>query len=990
MTEFAGELSGKVALVTGGAGGVGSAVVELLARRGAVVFLNCFHSFSQGRATAARLTGEGLDVRVARGSVSKTEHVKRIVEGIQQSSGRLDILVNNAALGIFGTATSLTDDDFDRTFDVNVKSPLRCVRAVQELMADGGGGAIVNLSSIGSNRVLEDYLAIGLSKSALETMTRYLAVELAPAGIRVNTASGGLLDTPGGRMFPGYAEMATVMQAQTPMGRLGAAREIAEVVGFLVSDRSSWITGQCIVADGGISLPVGRLPSPPAYQEETVPARVEEAAQEGAVEDPVVVVGMGLAVAGASSPQEYWQILNEGPLLFTEAGPDRWQTTAFTPGRREVADKGYQPVSGLIADFAPHPGLAAEDPAGLDFNTLWLRHSLYQALEQTSCLPDDRFTFCVGLTADGSQHLSENQVITSVRQALHGDAGRHLTDVDKEAAEQALRARFPRGAGSAARSLPHTIAADAIRGILPEGTPAHVVDTACSSSLYALDRGVRELRAGRADVAVCGGSHAQRVANMVMFAKLGGLSPTGEIRALDESADGVLFADGAGLVILKRLSRALADEDKILGVISGIGLSADGKGKAINAPATRGQVSAARRALAKSGVPASDIDIVIAHATGTPAGDSAELLGIAEVYAREHPITVVSNKTVIGHTGWAAGVASLIHLLLCLDHDQIPAQHRFTRLPAHVAEQAPLITVPRTVTDWLPAPDPRRPGTPQRARHGAVAGFGFGGTNASVIVSEYAPGLALPTAGGPEMSAEPLVIVGWSAKEPDGATFGDVYPMPAFQQVSLPPPLVRAIDRGQLLAIECMQRLPEEVRRFCQEHRETTGVLVGALGQTHAMSAGLLRAHLDDVTDALTALPAAGMPEFLAGFRRSVDSLLPMLGQDSSPGSMPNVIASRISNYFDLRGFNLLVDGGEAAMLRAFQTAACYLNAGDLDLALVAGMSANVQPAWVSSVMPELSACSSGEVAEGAYLFAVTRESIADQAGLTVLANLEC
>ncbi|SDP33553.1 SDR family oxidoreductase [Lentzea jiangxiensis] len=960
------ELDGRIALVTGGAGGVGSAVVELLARRGAVVYLNCFHSYPQGKEIAARLTAEGLDVRLARGSVTKPEHVESIMATIGREHGKLDILVNNAALGLFAPGLDLAEEDLDRVLAVNFLAPLRCVRTARSLLLASGSASVVNISSTGARMVLPDYLAIGVTKAALEAMTRYLAVELGPAGVRVNTASGGLLDTPGGRMFPGHESFARSIVDRTPLGhRIGEPDEFAELVAFLASPRSRWITGQTIDADGGVRLMCGSVSEPePALLPEPAPVLepVPVPLPEPEIGDPIVVVGMGLAVPGASSPDEFWQVLNDGPELFTEAPPERWVTAAFTPGRGDVPDKGSQPACGLITGFQPHPELAAEglaDNPATDFGLLWLRHSLHQALEQTTTRATDRFAFCVGLTADGSQHHSEAQVLAALSDALDGPLGQHLSAEDKAAIRARTRTRFRRGTGETADSLPPAIAAGAIRGILPEDSAVHVVDTACSSSLYALDRGVRELRAGRCEVAVCGGAAAMQVTYMVAFAKMGGLSPTGQVRSLDEDADGVLFADGAALVVLKKLSRAQADGDTVLGVLRGVGLSADGKGKAINAPASRGQVLAARRALAKAGTEPGEVDVVIAHATATPAGDSAELLGIAEVYPADRPLTVVSNKSVIGHTGWPAGVVSLIHLLLCLRHHEIPPQHRFTRLPAHLVEHAPMVRVPRQPVDWLPT---------GRARTGAVSAFGFGGTNATAVVSEYLPDQWQVQAREP-VPRQRLAVVGWAAREPaDGAAgFGPVYPIPDLPGVPLPKPVLRRIDRAQVLAIECWRLLPEPVRALCRTHRDTTGVLFGQLGQTGAMQGAQLRVHFDDLRDTVRD------EVFLAGLRAELDRTWPEINADTQPGVMPNVIASRVANLADLHGLNLVVDGGEASLLQAFESAGCYLDGGELTLALVGGVSANPYRAG----------------AEGAYLFAVTTPELARAWHVPVLAELD-
>ena len=136
--------------------------------------------------------------------------------------------------------------------------------------------------------------------------------------------------------------------------------------------------------------------------------------------------------------------------------------------------------------------------------------------------------------------------------------------------------------------------------LLPDGTELLMLDTACSSSLYAIDLGMKSLLLGTHDIAVCGGTFALGPRGAVLFSKLHGLSTGGAVRSLDKDADGVLFSDGAGVVVLKRLSRALADGDTVLGVLAAVGTSSDGKGKAIYAPASSGQSIAVDRALART------------------------------------------------------------------------------------------------------------------------------------------------------------------------------------------------------------------------------------------------------------------------------------------------------------------------------------------------------------------------------------------------------
>ncbi|MEU8038382.1 SDR family oxidoreductase [Streptosporangium sp. NPDC049078] len=971
MTVF----EGRVALVTGGAGSVGTHLVRSLAEAGATVVLNCFHSYDAAKELAAELGG---GVRVIRASVAKQDQVRRMFDEVTSAYGRLDLLVNNAATGTFVGWDELTEEHLDQAYETNVKGALWCARAARPLLARSDKGCVVNVSSVGAAYTPANYLPVGLSKAALEALTRYLAAEFAPDGIRVNTASAGLLDNPVGRMFPGFDSMSANAVAATPMGRLATPADLADLVLLLASPGAAWVTGQTVVADGGLSLHRAALspdpgPEPARSRPEPGPEPRPEPGPEPGSEfrpvpearteriqgvDPIAVVGMGLAVPGANDPDAFWRLLTEGADLFVDVPPDRWPLASFHDDDPGAPDKTYQRRSGFITDFTPHPALAAERPdAGLDHTTLWLRHSVHQALEGVTRRDADRFTACFGYTPDGSQHLVE---------AL----------VDLELGGPGV---LPHGDALRSEPLPHRVGASAIDGLLPADTRLLMVDTACSSSLYAVDLGVRDLLADRAEVAVCGGAFALAPGGSVLFSKLHGLSRGGEVRALDRNADGVLFSDGAGVVVLKRLSRALADGDTVHGLIAGVGLSADGKGKAIYAPSSAGQELAIARAFDKSGVGADDVDWVIAHATGTPAGDEAEFLSLRAAYAGTRQVRVTSNKSLIGHTGWAAGVVSVIHALLGLRHETIPPQHRFSAAPDSFGLATCNLTVPTRPVRW-----PSRPDGPRTA---AVSGFGFGGTNAHLLVQEFLQDRPA-RAGYGVRNDEPMVIVGWSAHTPGaedneqvGAwargrhlrpdSFGDRYPHPPFARLRLPASTIRATDRTQLMIIECMQRLEPRVREFCARHSRTTGVVVGHTGPTRNAVLYAVRAYLDELDH------LAG--ERAVELRERVEGLIGPPDEDSFPGEMPNVIAARLCGYFDLRGLNIAVDGGAASLADAFDLAGRYLDFGDVDVVLVAGSNGNSLRSW-----GDLLGC--GPIGEGTFLFAVTRESLALAEGLPVLA----
>ncbi len=1073
------DLEGKLALVTGGGKGLGKVIAARLAERGAHVIVNFFHSLEQAKQTKAELEAAGARVDIMRASVARKDQVDKMFNEIESKYGHLDILVNNAASGAFLPIDEVTDEYFSRALDTNLKGSLWCALRAAPLMARRGGGTIINLSSSGAGQVIANYLVVGTSKAAVEALTRYLAVELGPLNIRVNTASGTLLEGEVSKLFPRYEEMKAATTAATPLGRIGTQEELADLVMFLISDQSRLITGQTILADGGLSLnseglappgerfkytqrilqslnlselPVGiktmsgelkptqpvetavltqgqpsTLPTPQTasldhatggmesipnfrsipLQSTRLPQNSFQMEEEVDSED-IAIVGMGLTVPGANSPDEYWKVLVEGPDLFRTVPPDRWETTPFYSPDFNQEDKTYQSRSVFITDFVPTPELNRENGKSLseyELTTLWLRHSLLQALQGVKRREGDRYSFMVGYTADGSQHLEEALVLSGSLTKLHTlieqSAG---SDQEKQTLFNKIRAtlkqRYWRGTNQPGRFLPHRVGRNAMHSILPSDSEMLMVDTACSSSLYAVDLGIKGLLMGKQDIAVCGGSFALAPRGSVLFAKLHGLSVSGEVRPLDEKCDGVLFSDGAGVIILKKLKRALADGDKVLAIIKAFGSSSDGKGKAIYAPNTAGQNIAIKRGFAQPGAEINNIEWVIAHATGTPAGDLAEFSSIREMIKPDHPVYITSNKSLIGHTGWAAGVVSLINAVLGLQNQAIPPQHKFNKPPAAFKIEESSLSIPKSKVPW-----PVREETPRSV---SVSGFGFGGTNAHVILEEFHP-KAKHFPAPSRLYGDRVAVVAWAAhlpgldnrvevedwikgkgKRPVG-TFGETYPLPPFEKVKMPPGVLRVLDRCQLMALECAHQLREQLGDFWEAHREMTGVLMGHMGTTTTATLYAARCHMDEIDLLLKGNPDLAQTEMLTALltrlRQEVQQLVPPSTENSFPGSMPNVIPARISNYFDLKGLNMTLDTGFSSTLNALEMAGRYLKSGELEMALVGGINGN-STTEMGQIMADLTG-SETDLAEGAFLFGLVLESTAQAANLPVLAYLK-
>lgn len=245
-------LKGKVALVTGGTRGIGKAIATELACRGADIVVSYLRNHGAARQTVAELESLGVKVQRIQAHLGDAEDIRRMFAEIRSAFGRLDILVNNAASGVLRTALELEEKHWDWTMDVNARGAWLCAKEAVNLME--AGGRIVNITSMGSQRVLDYYTAVGVSKAALEALTRYLAVELAPRNIIVNAVAGGLVETDALNHFPNRERMQVMARSSVLGGRTLTPQDIARVVAFLCDEGSEMIRGQTIVVDGGACL----------------------------------------------------------------------------------------------------------------------------------------------------------------------------------------------------------------------------------------------------------------------------------------------------------------------------------------------------------------------------------------------------------------------------------------------------------------------------------------------------------------------------------------------------------------------------------------------------------------------------------------------------------------------------------------------------------------------------------------------------------------
>jgi enoyl-[acyl-carrier protein] reductase III len=257
----------RLVCITGSGRGIGRAIALHFARLGADVVVNFFRNRAPAEDTAREIEKLGRSALLVKADIGRMDGIRSLFEAIEGQWGELDILVSNAASGYNRPALDQKARGWDWTMNINARALLFCAQQAVPLMEKRGGGAIVSISSPGSGRVLPDYIVVGASKAALEALTRYLAVELAPKNIVVNAVSPGLVETEALKHFDAARADDQILKralALSPAGRLVTPDDIAGVVAFLCSPEGNMIRGQTILVDGGYTLPVAGVVPPDA------------------------------------------------------------------------------------------------------------------------------------------------------------------------------------------------------------------------------------------------------------------------------------------------------------------------------------------------------------------------------------------------------------------------------------------------------------------------------------------------------------------------------------------------------------------------------------------------------------------------------------------------------------------------------------------------------------------------------------------------------
>ena len=447
----------------------------------------------------------------------------------------------------------------------------------------------------------------------------------------------------------------------------------------------------------------------------------ELAAHNHAKTEPIAVVGMACRYPGsANDTGSYWSLLASGRDAVTVVPPNRWDAEASFDADPDAVGKSYTRWGAFIDrvdEFdAAFFGISPREAVSLDPQQRMLLEVTWEALEHANIPPS---------SLNGSPTAVYLGISTGDYAAMLGD----------------LEGGARLGDAYAASGVSHGIASGRLSYFFGWQGPNFALDTACSSSVVAIHNAINALRNHETNLALTGGVNLT-LSDMgaILTSRARMMSFDGRCKTFDESADGYVRGEGCGMLVLKRLSDAVRDGDRVLAQIRGSAINQDGRSSGLTAPNGTAQEMVIRAALANARLTPDDIDVIEAHGTGTPLGDPIEMKALGNVFGQrsmDAPLLVGSVKTNIGHLEAASGIAGIMKMILSMQHVVVPPHLHFKRPNSMIPWSTLPVRVPTVPIPW--------PARAERIRRAGVSSFGFSGTNAHVVLEEP-PRVAAPTA----------------------------------------------------------------------------------------------------------------------------------------------------------------------------------------------------------------------------------------------------
>lgn len=716
--------------------------------------------------------------------------------------------------------------------------------------------------------------------------------------------------------------------------------------------------------------------------------------------EPIAIIGYGvLYPPNSDNVQRFWENIENGVQGIREVTNEVWNVNDYYNDNEDVPDKTYCKNSayldntGPLMDYISKFDLDYRKISSFNRTKKMILYTILQAIDEAELKLNelrDSSLIIGNMLGDldicdymlykfGKSYLNEVEKNSLVK----GENLEKIVDEFDSRLYEKLNLENRKLEGM----FPSSLVTD-ITNFLGINQLSFVVDGACSGSLIAIDEAIKLLHNKDSKFAIVTGVLGNMgVTGNVAFSKIGGLSHS-KSKPLDKENDGLTPGEGAGTVIIKRLSEAIKDNNKILGIISGSGVSSDGSGQSIYAPSTSGQYLAMKKSLRRANLTINDIDYIEMHATGTPVGDDVELESIVKLCIEEnlnHKIRIGSLKSQIGHSFSAAGMANLIKVLKGMENKQYPPTYNYTELSdksKNIVKDYLEVNVKNTLWE-------RRNSVPRRA---LINAFGFGGINGNILVEEYLP--SFHNNQNFDFNSNnrdsDFSIVGVGVFDENKKSFKDrldntEYNKPfqfPYIKYKIPPKILNKIDYAQQISlIAATEAIGNKIDG---SDKSRVGVYVGStMGLTNAYHSDV-RIRSIEYTKILKnilyeeniTISNLELDRIESNFKDKFESI----EEDSLPGFMDNIVASRVSNYHNIQGTNAVFDHGIDSFSVALNQGILSLQNEENDIIVVGAVNGNIMDEYVEVFRNYNKSLSfESDIKSGACFYVIKRSEDVDE-----------